>query len=1017
MKQQIPINRILSIFIYLGFALGLQAQDVIKGKVTDANKLPIPYVNVIEKGASNGAISDIDGNFALEVQNKATAELVFSSIGFKTQTISLNGKTTIEVALQDDVASLDEVVVVGYGTQKRSDVTGAVASANLEAFEDAPNTNIAQSLQGTVPGLNIGQVNSAGSTPEISIRGTSTLGGNRDVLIILDGIQYNGSLSALNPNDIASIDVLKDASSTAVYGAQAANGVILITSKTGKRNQKARITISSSYATQGPSEDLRPMRRTEYLDFINTQLYDIAFLGPDFTTPNPDFTGYFGNGNGINPNFELEDPDNPGQFKTTDYDWWEEGTQTGFVQENKINVTGGSEHISYLMSVGLTEQEGYIKNDNFSRKSVRVNLDADATDWWKVGVQTFGSFVKQDGDEPSLSQLVNMSPLLVPRDENGDLIPNPAGTIEPNPFLGSNTQDYERHDYFFANLYSEISLPFIDGLKYRINFGNNYRIDKAYGSSIYAAGQTGDAGKFIRFYKDYTLDNILSYNKVFGKHDIGATLLYGAVERRDETTNAYASGFDRLSLGYNDLGVGALQFVGSSAYTERLNYQMLRANYKFDNRYILTGTIRRDGFSGFADNEKTAYFPSGAFGWNVSNESFMQNVDWVNNLKFRVGYGVSGNQTPRYTSLARIGTRAAYVFGDGSGPAFGQELGSLANPNLRWEKTAGVNLGVDFGMFSNRLTGSVDVYDNITDDLLFAIRIPYLTGFNRIQTNVGKLQNKGLEITLTGDIVRTENFTWSMTGNFSTNKNEILALTGEDADGDGVEDDLIQSGLFIGESINAIYGYEVDGIYQLGEENIPEGFGPGRYRIVDQNGDGEITQAEDRKILGTRDPAYRFSVLNTFSYKGLSLSVFINSVQGGNDNYLNYNDNSVFRNANTLYQNRLSGISYWSPSNPNGLNALSSNSSGITGARLESRSFVRLQDVNLKYNFDSEFLDKLSIAGLSIFVSGKNLITWTDWNGWDPEFQDTDRNIYGVGLGNGGRPLMRGYSLGVNISF
>jgi len=1007
--KTVLLQKILPAVAFIFCVFVSRAQSTVSGVVSDVNGVPIPYVNVLEEGTANGSISDIDGAFSIQVSDANSAQLKFSSIGFLTQSISLEGKTTLRITLKEDVAALEEVVVVGYGTQKKADVTGAVASANLEAFQEAPNTNIVQSLQGSVPGLNIGQVTSAGSTPAISIRGRASISGSQDVLIILDGIQYNGSLSSINPNDIASIDVLKDASSTAVYGAQAANGVILITTKSGKRDQKPRITITSSYATQEPSEDLRPMNRGEYIEHLDRQLYDMAFQAPDYITPNPDFGGYFNPGGGLNPNPELEDPNNPGNFKTTDYNWWDEGTQTGFIQENKISVTGGSSKVSYLMSLGLTEQEGFIKNDNFSRKSLRVNLDADATDWWNVGIQTFGSFVKQDGDEPGVYQLVIMPPLLTPFDDDGELIPNPTGTLDSNPFLGSNTFDYERHDYLFANIYSEIDVPFIPGLSYRLNFGNNYRIDKVYGASIYGAGQTGDAGKSISFYKDYTLDNILKYQRVFGKHDLGLTLLYGAMERQGENTNAYVKGFDRLTLGFNDLSVGSIPEVSSGAYTERLNYQMFRFNYKFDNRYLVTGTLRRDGFSAFAENEKTAYFPSGALGWIASNEGFMQNIDFVNNLKFRASYGVSGNQTPRYSSLARLITRPAYVFGEGSSPAFGQELTSLANPNLRWEKTKGLNIGADFGLFNNRLSGSVDVYRSITDDLLFSVRIPYLTGFNSIQTNVGSVKNSGVEFSLTGDLIRTQDFTWTTTINFSKNRNTILSLTGEDADGDGVEDDLIQSGLFIGKSINTIYDYQTDGIYQLGDTDIPDGYGPGTYRVVDQNGDGEINQADDRVFIGTSDPDFRASLLSTFSYKNLSLSVFFNSIQGGNNTYLSSNDNALYRDSNTLFRNLISGIDYWSPQNPDGENALSPFRPGIAGTRYQDRSFVRLQDVNLRYKFDSKLLERLFIADLSIFLSGKNLMTWTDWKGWDPET--------GQGLTAGGRPVLKGYSLGINLSF
>ncbi|OQD43181.1 SusC/RagA family TonB-linked outer membrane protein [Croceivirga radicis] len=995
-----PLSILLLAF---GLVVGNQvkAQQTVTGTVMDSNKLPIPYASIIEKGTTNGVSSDFDGKFTINVNSLNKSVLNVSYVGFVAQSITLNGRSSLSIILKEDVETLDEIVVVGYGTQKKSDVTGAVSSADIEAFKEAPNTNIAQSLQGVVPGLNVGQVTSAGATPSIRIRGASTISGNSNVLIVLDGIQYNGSLSSLNPDNIESIDVLKDASSTAVYGAQAANGVLLITTKSGKKNKKPVISFSTSYTSQGPNVNLRPMRRNEYLEKVRALNYEDAYLGPDFTTPNPDF--------------DLADyvdgtmVDGDGNLLDNDYDWWDEGTRTGYIIENKASVAGGGDNVSYLLSIGHTDQKGFILNDNFQRKNIRVNVDIDATDWWKVGIQTFGSFVNQDGDEPNIWELVTSSPLLTPYDDEGNLILSPFNTIQLNPFLAYDVQDLERHDSFFANLYSEIDFGFIKGLKYRVNFGNNYRIDKYYGSSEYGAGFTGDAGKNINFYYDYTLDNILTYNRTFNKHDLGLTLLYGAIERKGESTNAYTNGFERLTLGYNSLELGANQFTSSSAFSEQLNYQMFRLNYKFDNRYLLTGTIRRDGFSGFAANNKYGYFPSGAFGWIASNEQFLDNVEWINNLKLRVGYGVSGNQTSRYNSLASLGTRAAYVFGDGGTPAFGQELSSLPNADLKWERTTGLNIGMDFGFINNRINGNVEVYRNITNDLLFSVAIPYITGFERINTNVGKIENKGVEISLTGDIVRSNDFNWTTTLNFSTNKNEILELTGQDEDGDGVEDDLISSGLFIGESLGTYYNYETDGIYQVGEENIPDGYFPGTFRVVDQNGDGEITPVDDRVVLGRSEPAYRFSILNTFSHKNLSLSFFLNSIQGGSDSYLGYNSNVLYTSDNSIRFNYLSGIDYWQPNNPNGVNPISSTAPTITPPIYMDRSFVRLQDVSLRYSFDQELLDKLSLSGLSLFLSGKNLATWTSWRGWDPETNQ--------GLTNGGRPVLKGYSIGLNVSF
>ncbi|KAA5823829.1 TonB-dependent receptor [Algibacter amylolyticus] len=970
----------------------------VSGKVTDANGQSIPGATIIVKGTATGAVTDFDGVYNIQANGSST--IVVSYIGFETLEIPVNNQKTINIQLKEDISLLDEVVVVGYGTQKKSDVTGSVSSANLEAFKDSPNTNAVQALQGTVPGLNIGQVNSAGSTPSISIRGQVSISGNQDVLIILDGIQYNGSLSSINPDDIKSVDVLKDASSTAVYGAQAANGVILITTKSGKRNQTPKISFSSSYTTQTPSEDLRPMNRNEYIDHIRRINYQDAYLAPDYTTldPNYDIT------TGL-----IDQIISDGNLVDTDFDWWGEGTKQGNIKENRVSATGGSEKVSYLLSLGLTEQEGYIINDKFKRKSIRINVDTDVKDWWTVGVQSFGSFVNKDGDEPSLYSLAIAPPLLEPYDEEGNLIANPTGTLDSNPFLTYDVQDYERHDYLFANVFSEIKFPFLPGLSYRVNFGNNYRISKTYGSSKYSASNTGDAGKNVNFYKDYTLDNILTYKRTFGKHNLTATYLYGAMEREGEGTSAYAKDFDRLGLGYNNLGIGGIQETGSSAFKDQLNYQMFRVNYKFDEKYILTGTIRKDGYSGFAENNKTAYFPTGAFAWVISNEGFLSNSNVVNNLKLRAGYGINGNQTGRYTSLANLKTVDSYVFGDGGSTAFGQEVTSLANADLKWEKTKGLNVGLDFGLFSNRLKGSVDVYKNTTDDLLFRVAIPYLTGFDGINTNVGKMENKGIEIALVGDIVKNDSFKWTSTISFSKNENKILELTGEDEDEDGIEDDLISSGLFIGESINAIYDYEIDGIYQLGEENIPDGYGPGTHRIVDQDGVDGITPAGDRKIIGTTDPAFRASLLNSFSYKQFTLNVFLNTIQGGKNKYLGANTNALYRDSNTIMRNYISGIDFWTPTNPDGVNPVSYFRPAVGGTRYVDRSFVRLQDVNLSYKFSKSIVEKLALSDLSIYVSGKNLATWTKWDGWDPET--------GQAMNSGGRPVLKGYSLGVNLSF
>jgi TonB-linked SusC/RagA family outer membrane protein len=985
----------------------LAQEKTIRGHITTETGEPIIGASVVIKGANKGKTTNNSGEFTIAA-TKGTV-LVISSIGYSNTEIIVGDGTDINVKLTPAATDIGEVVVIGYGTQKKKDLTGAVASVNLEALRGAPNTNIGQFLQGTVPGLNVGVATNAGGTPPISIRGRVTLNGNQNVLIILDGIQYIGSLSSINPDDIASIDVLKDASSTAVYGAQAANGVIIITSRKGHINEKPRIAFSTAYTTQHPTVgNLKPYDRDGYLSYLKEAFYDKAYLAPNYTQPNPDFK--------IESVADNSILDGQGKLLPNNYNWFDEGTNSGAIVESNLSISGGGDRVTYLISGGLVDQKGFIINDKFKRKSIRANIETRPLSWWKVGLISSAAFVNQDGAEPSFSSLIRMTPLVVPYDNSGKLIPFPLNTLEPSPFTTYDVDDYDRNNYYFANIYSDIDVPFLKGLNYRMNFGNNYQTANHSFSSIYDAGQTGRAYKQFHKYYDYTFDNILTYSKKFGNHDITATLLYGAIERQADSTFSEATGFSRLTLSYNNLSQGANQFARSNAWKESLAYQMVRVNYKFMDRYLLTATLRRDGFSGFAKNYKYATFPVLALGWIVSEEEFMKRAKALNYLKLRAGYGVNGNQTSRYTSVAVVTTNAAYVYGDGGTTAFGQQVSALGNDDLKWERTKGLNMGTDFALFGNRLTGTLDYYRNNTYDLLYSVAIPSATGFSSITTNLGQIRNTGFEAALTYNVIDTRNFKWSATANFSTNKNSIISLTGVDANKDGKEDDLVSSGLFIGKSINAIYDYKLDGINQLNDTKIP-GFPTGSLKIVDQNKDNDITQQADRVFLGRQEPAYRLSLFQNFSYKALSLSIFLNSVQGGSDGFLGNNNPSFFREDNSIRINNLQGIDFWSPNNPTGKypRNISGSRAKIEPNMYQDRSFVRLQDVSISYNLASTLLKRWKAQSINLYVSGKNLYTWTNWEGWDPEANASDGTP--LGLVTAGRPVLRGFTVGLNITY
>lgn len=1014
MKHSTTIGRIIAVaFLQLFFSTTLigvcLANDVnlktivkrqkeisITGKITEQGTgSPLAGVSVKVKGTTLGAVTDANGTYAINVPNSQSV-LVFSYLGFISQEKQVGDNKVINISLQASEDLLDEVVVVGYGTQKKTDVTGSVVRANLDDFRNSPTTNVANLLQGTVPGLNVGQVNRAGATPGISIRGTNTLSGNANILIVLDGVQYTGSLTSINPDDIASIDILKDASATAVYGAQAANGVMLITSRKGVAG-RTKISFKSQYATQEPNINVRPMGRDEYLEKIKSLYYEQAFLAPNFTEPNPAFD--------LNSKVDPSMKDAQGNLLPHDFSWYDEASQKGYVLDNQLSLSGGSDKVTYVLSGNLTRNIGFIANDIFKRKGIRANLETKATDWLTVGLQSYATFVNEDGEETNIGNIRIMSPMILPWDDSGNLKINPFNTNLTNPFLSYQARDYDRNNYFFANVYGDIKLP-IKGLTYRLNFGNNYRQTLKFVSNQYDANLTGQASKESTNYYDYTLDNILSYNRTFGKHNISGTLLYGAIERQQDYTRAYSNGFSRITLGYDGLDQGVNRFAVSSAYKEALNYQMARLNYGFDGgKYLLTATVRRDGFSGFAENYKSAIFPSLSVGWDISKESFFK-MSWLDVFKLKVGYGTVGNQTQRYQSLARVGTSAAYVFGDGGATQFGQQVGSLPNPDLKWERTSGINLAVEFSLFKNRLSGTFDYYDNKTTDLLYAVNIPTVTGFNQIQSNVGQLDNKGIEISLTSKNINRPNFQWSSTFSLWKNVNNVTKLLG-DVNGDGIEDDLPQSGLFIGHPSSVIYDYRVNGIWQVGEQ-IPAGYSPGTYRIVDQNGDG-IIDARDRTIIGVGAPSFRASLLNNFKYKNFTLSVFLNSIYGNSSSYLAGNTPRMIRDDNQIRNNHLSGIDFWSPSNPDGKYPRSIVSATLNPSFYQNRSFVRLQNIELGYKFAGKLIEKMQLQSVNLFLSGRNLYTWTDWDGWDPETNQ--------GFSTDGRPVLKGYSVGINVIF
>jgi len=991
----------------------------VTGKVMGNEGEPLIGASVFEIGTTNGTSTDSEGNYSILVTGENSV-LRFSYIGYEDTDVTVGGQATINIQLIPSENLLDEVVVVGYGTQNRGGLTGAISSANLEAFQEAPNVNILQSLQGSVPGVQIGQINQAGQEPSLSIRGQTTLNGSTSPLIVVDGTIYRGNIGDLNPADIESVDVLKDPSSKAIYGAQAANGIVFITTKGGITVGKPTITYKGAVSRSNPTEDARLLNREEVLQKVRDVEYLNAFLEPDFTTPNPDWD--FSQSE-LLPRL-LEGIDNG-----TNFDWWDALTSPGYLMDHVLSISGGSPKTTYYLSGGYTEQEGFILNDDYDRVTIRLNIKTDINNWLTIGANTFGTFTDFSGNSPNMATLANTSPLVTPRDENGEFVINHLGDNVVNPFLNATADDRDNRDNLTGNFFGIVKFPFVQGLSYQLNFSNSRRtITRSY-SNTFDAGQTGVASKYFERLNDLLLDNIITYERDFGDHNIKLTAVAGFNEINFDNTLARAENFANQALSFNSLEQGTIPLVNSAAYEEAFSYQTARINYGYKIRYFLTASIRRDGFSGFSNNNKTALFPSVGVGWVATEEPFFD-IPAIDFLKVRGSYGENGNLTDRYSSLARVsaGDESRYVFGDGQSTSPGQSVASLANEDLTWETTTGINLGIDFEILNRRITGSVDYYRTTTNDLLWDLVLPRASGFSNIATNLGEIQNTGIEFAIQTTPISTDNFSWDLGVNFSSNQNEVVSLLGQDVDEDGREDDLIASRLFIGESIGTIFDYEIDGIWQVGDD-VPDGYFPGTYKIVDQQPDEayNITPNDDRRILGRTEPAYRFGIQNTLRYKDLTLRFFINSIQGGEDGYLGENHPRGVSGTTGTAQNSnwFTFYDYWSPSNPGGTFPQVWIPASIRPVQYFSRSFVRLQDVSLAYAMPSAIIERIGATGLKLYVSGKNLLTLTDWEGWDPET--------GQGVGNASRvvtdingqefrtvrafPLMKTYTFGLELSF
>src|SRR6187397_2404262 len=1019
-------NRWVLCFTVLALALSCMtanktyAQEVsrtqkqsVRGKVIDETGKPMQGVSVTVKGSSKGVATNENGEFSIDISGDAKI-LQFSYVGMEPQEVRIGNQKELNISLTPLATEQQEVVVVGYGSQKKQAITGAVTQANLKKYEAVASNNVLERVKGTIAVLKVAGTNTAGGLATFSIRGQNSINAGSAPLVVVDGAIFRGTLNDINPTDIESFTVLKDASAAAVYGSRSANGVILIETKKGiSVNGKPKFELRTSYGTISQLKPLEVYGAQGYMQHLNDILNDNGTVVPMDQTQN-----YLQLNEKVNYNAT---PDH----KPTLEDPYSLFNQTGYNFNTSLSVSQRSDKMSYFLSGNYTDQKGVILYDRFKHYSIRLNLESKVTNWLTLGVRSFYSNrsypdsrlygVASNSSSPYL-----FSPYADVYNADGSYNMYPQTTTSfVNPFSMLATEAYNRTGNLNGIGYATIKVPWVKGLSYTATYSKTQNTSET--GSFYGfntnQGQGATKGTGSRGYARGVatlFDHLIKYNRTFAqKHNVDLTLLHS-----DQSTKTYgdtlsASGFDNDQLGTYRLQAGAIQSVKTGGTETHSIGQMARLTYTYDGKYSVTGTIRHDGYSAFSANHKYGDFSSVGVNWNISKEKFMDNVKFVNSLALRASYGTNGNQSiAPYSTLAKIANGYYYYQGDAN-YTYTQAVGSLGNDDLVWESTTGLNFGLDFSMLKNRLSGSIDGYATRTNNLAFTLQLPSASGFTTITANAGEIQNRGLEINLRSLNITNKKFTWRSEAAFSLNSNKVTHLLG-DRNGDGKEDDIVSSNLFIGKPLGTVYNYQVVGMWQQSDKDagtIVAGFQPGTYKLRDVNHDGKITSDSYRVFLGNSGANFRWSLTNTFTYGNWSLMVYINSIWGGGDYFINgsntpWNDGYANNGAmnHPIYD-------YWTPNNPNAEFPRPSynTKASVRAPKYYDRSFIRLQKLALSYEA-TRFVKKYGIQGLNISLSADNLGTYAPkWIGLDA--------ATGNGLTVSSIPSLRNVMVNFNINF
>jgi TonB-linked SusC/RagA family outer membrane protein len=1042
-------NRLIHLLLIFPIILFAQSK-AITGTVVDENKMPLPGASILVKGLNIGSSTDFDGNFSLNVPETGEV-LVVSYLGYMTKELVISKNLTFNIQLDIDTNTLDEIVVVGYGTQRKSDITGSVTSVKVDAIAVAQNSTIDALLQGRAAGVQVTQnAGSPGSGVSVKIRGASSLRGNNEPLYVIDGViissagedasnasadansleETQNGLNGINPRDIESIEVLKDASATAIYGSRGANGVILITTKKGKSGK----TSIQAYVNTSVSEITERYDILDALGYANYQNEALAVNGGD-----PRFSII---GDDI---FPIAADGTVSDTAAEQHNWHDEIYKQGFSRSAGASFSGGTEKGNFYASVGYNDQGGIVENSRLKNGNFSINLNQDLSDKLTINTKlnafySTGNFA-QDGDraggQRSFVGNILRYPTLV---TNGGTFDNEDGISSPFTWV-NDFQDTSEESRFIGSL--ALTYKFnIKGLKYKLQAGGNIRNKERrrfYGLTTFQGSSTNGSLSISNLEsKSYQINNLLTYNRTFNKkHRINAVIGM-TYDVRDIKNTLYAvNDFSTTEFGVDQPIYG--QQISRPLDVLPLKSQLLsylsRVNYSFDNKYIITGTFRADGSSKFSKENRYSYFPSFSLAWRANNENFLKNSDTINDLKFRIGWGMTGNQgISAYQTFANYGPT---LYGNlDEGTSIGFVPLNVSNPNLKWETTKQLNFGLDFGLWKNRVTGTLDIYDKQTDDLLLNQPLGPSSGFTSLLVNRGSINNTGVELTLSGTLINKNDFSIDLGGNIAFNKSKIQNLGGSSEDiyiNGTLENRVFYRGQNIstgnyfrapanifmeGEQIGLFYGYETDGIYQTEDDITVSGAQAGDVRIVDQDGDDTITEA-DRTLIGNPNPDFVYGGYLNMNYKRLSLSVQINGVYGNeivNGNLIQLGT-AEGRTANVLseaYNNA------WRPdaqsnSYPRVGYLGESGSPAITDRIIEDGSFLRISNITLGYDIPVEKTNVFSSA--NVYVSGMNLFTFTDYSGYNPEITNFMNNGNVVGVDWNGFPNAQTIMLGLNLKF